>query len=77
MCTTEQSRKASIDNKIIGMHNLTIGKYYEVISLYNDDDGESFYKIIDDNGGSGGWYLNRFITMDELRNKKLEELLHG
>lgn len=48
---------------------ITIGKIYdaEVYDVY-------YYSIIDDNGRKSNFYKGCFITIEELREKKLKEL---
>lgn len=52
-------------------YSLTIGKTYEVVSIY--DKG---YRIIDDNGHeSGCYYKSYFKTSSEIRNEIINKLL--
>ncbi|MDD4157434.1 MAG: hypothetical protein PHY08_12785 [Candidatus Cloacimonetes bacterium] len=56
---------------------LTIGKEYECLQIIPYGCSYKYsYRcyIIDDNNNRGNYFTYRFITLDEYRDKKLEEL---
>ena len=52
--------------------NLTIGKAYEVIG---DSTSPTVFNIINDIGNRGSYYYERFISLEESREKKLNKIL--
>ena len=52
--------------------NLTIGKAYEVIG---DSASHTVFNIINDIGNRGSYYYERFISLEESREKKLNKIL--
>lgn len=59
-----------IDNKNYEIPFITIGKEYECIK----EDNEYYYILEDDNNINIISSKHLFITLDEYRNKKLEEI---
>ena len=52
------------------LFNITIGKTYEVINIY--DNG---YDIVNDEGGYWCYSKEYFRTLSEIRNEKINKLL--
>jgi hypothetical protein len=67
-----------IDIKVICLvdlpnFNLQKDKLYKAISYTKGN--HEYYMVIDDNGGERGWInIENFMTLEEARRKKLEEI---
>ena len=63
----------AMDGAMESSVNLTIGKVYEALGdMVNPND--SVFNIINDIGNKGSYYFGRFMTLEEVRHKKLEKL---
>ena len=69
-----------VDNK--GYKNLTIGKQYECIPFGYfggldrlNKTKELFYKIVNDGNEQHNYYKERFITLEQHREKQLNKIL--
>ena len=51
---------------------LTINKVYEVICTNNDD----VWDLIDDSGEINGWFKERFVLLEDIREEKLNKLFN-
>jgi len=58
---------------------LTLNKKYDVIDSFYASDQYfhriDYYKIINDNGKLRNYYADKFITVADLRQKRINELL--
>lgn len=63
------STKSSETAGALHYNFITIGKIYDTLEI-----GDYYYNIIDDNGRKNNFYKGCFITIEELREKKLKEL---
>lgn len=54
-------------------YDITIGKKYDVIKSHYFQD-KYYYSIINDSGNSYPYLVKLFITLNEYRNKRLEEI---
>ena len=57
-----------------GIKELTWGKEYKILSFYKNKRGVYYYALINDNGVNNGYLSNRFITLEEFRELKLNKL---
>lgn len=65
----------SILPQIYNQTNIEIGKVYETL---HQSDYESYYKLISiilDNGSSQAYPKSCFVTLDEFRNNKINNIL--
>lgn len=53
---------------------LTVGKIYQKLSDVELGSVE-FYQVVDDNGAQGGFYINRFKPLSDIREEKLNQIL--
>lgn len=53
--------------------SLTIGKVYEVLGD-EVSPKDSVFNVINDLGNRVSYYFGRFVTLEEVRHKKLEKL---
>ena len=68
------NKKGSSDTDYIP---LTIGKEYDAYLLFSfktDAGTHTYYRIIDDTGDTYSYSPDFFITLEEYRDKKLEEI---
>jgi hypothetical protein len=69
VCITNTDGHGNID----AMY-LTIGKCYETINVLADS--YQYYYIIDDSGNEeGGYYRERFVTLDLYREMQIDKLI--
>lgn len=64
-----------IENKsnglMTGLINITIGKWYDSVAVTQ---GSDYYVLVDDEGFVTLYAKYNFTTLDELRNKRLNDI---
>jgi len=59
-----------------GVKELTWGKEYEIIHFYQEKEGRNQQVIIrNDKGINNDYRLSRFLTLEEFRDKRLNDIL--
>ena len=58
-----------------GIKELTFGKEYQILSVYESTNGRQYISLINDKGESNDYLSDRFVTKEEFRELQLNKIL--
>jgi hypothetical protein len=57
-----------------GIKELTFGKEYQILSVYESTNGRQYISLINDKGKSNDYLSDRFVTLETFRELQLNKL---
>jgi hypothetical protein len=57
-----------------GIKELTFGKEYQILSVYESTNGRQYISLINDKGESNDYLSDRFVTLETFRELQLNKL---
>ena len=57
-----------------GIKELTFGKEYQILSVYESTNGRQYISLINDEGKSNDYLSDRFVTLETFRELQLNKL---
>jgi hypothetical protein len=57
-----------------GIKELTFGKEYQILSVYESTNGRQYISLINDKGKSNDYLSDRFVSLERFREIQLEKL---